>query len=224
MVSIFAGQIFDLGHLRNLLCGGSALIVAGMFLLSASSQYYQIFLTQAILVGSGYGCLYLLGPAVISQYFRKRTALAMGVSSIGAAVGTSFVHTFPWLPITYKLQAHIMPIILLKICFTHSQDITCSSETHNRYVTNTCHNRRSHLPNHVFQITRIDRLWMGHTNPGLHCPNCIAAANSSHEIQVTAKTKTQSNRSNVIPGLALSSHESRPLPGLYGRVHCLLLY
>lgn len=86
-VSVFAGPLFDAGYLAALLWGGSVLVVVGMFLLSITSEYYQIFLTQAIMMGLGFGCLYLPAPAVVSQYFDKRTALAMGVSSAGSAIG-----------------------------------------------------------------------------------------------------------------------------------------
>ncbi|KJZ79181.1 hypothetical protein HIM_01332 [Hirsutella minnesotensis 3608] len=87
LVSLFAGPVFDAGHLRSLLWGGSALVVVGMFLVSITSQYWQVFLTQALMMGLGFGCLYLPAPAVVSQYFDASTALAMGASSAGSALG-----------------------------------------------------------------------------------------------------------------------------------------
>ncbi|KAI1505676.1 MFS general substrate transporter [Biscogniauxia marginata] len=87
LVSIVVGPIFDLGYLRSLLCAGSLLLVAGMFLLSITTQYWQVFLTQAVMMGLGFGCLYLPAPAVVSQYFDASTALAVGASSAGSALG-----------------------------------------------------------------------------------------------------------------------------------------
>ncbi|KAI0015520.1 major facilitator superfamily domain-containing protein [Xylariomycetidae sp. FL0641] len=87
LVSIVAGPIFDSGYLRLLLICGSVLLVAGAFLLSITTQYWQIFLTQAVMMGLGFGCLYLPAPAVVSQYFDANTALAMGASSAGSALG-----------------------------------------------------------------------------------------------------------------------------------------
>ncbi|OTA82741.1 hypothetical protein M434DRAFT_24944 [Hypoxylon sp. CO27-5] len=87
LVSIVAGPIFDMGYLRPLLYIGSLLMVVGMFLVSISNKYYEIFLTQAVMMGLGFGCLYLPAPAVVSQYFHASTALAMGASSAGSAVG-----------------------------------------------------------------------------------------------------------------------------------------
>lgn len=87
-ISIATGPIFDAGYVGSLLWGGSVLVVVGMFLLSITSQYYQVFLTQAIMMGLGFGLLYLPAPAIVSQYFDKRIALAMGISSVGSAIGT----------------------------------------------------------------------------------------------------------------------------------------
>ncbi|KAI3396300.1 hypothetical protein diail_12322 [Diaporthe ilicicola] len=87
LVSVITGPVFDAGHLRSLLCIGLVLVVVGMMLTSIASQYWHVFLAQAVMMGLGFGCLYLPAPAVVSQYFHRRTALAMGVSSLGAALG-----------------------------------------------------------------------------------------------------------------------------------------
>ncbi|ROW07068.1 hypothetical protein VPNG_06651 [Cytospora leucostoma] len=87
LVSMVAGPLFDAGRLRSLLWVGSGLLVVGMFLVSITHQYWQVFLTQALMMGLGFGCLYLPAPAVVSQYFHKSTALAIGASSAGSALG-----------------------------------------------------------------------------------------------------------------------------------------
>lgn len=87
-ISLLAGPIFDAGHFRSLVWVGTTLIIVGVFLLSITHVYWQVFLTQSIMMGLGFGCLYLPAPAVVAQYFSTSTALAMGVSSMGAAVGT----------------------------------------------------------------------------------------------------------------------------------------
>ncbi|KAI0153421.1 major facilitator superfamily domain-containing protein [Pestalotiopsis sp. NC0098] len=87
LVSIVAGPVFDAGHLRSLLWTGSAALVIGAFLVSITRQYYQVLLTQGILMGLGLGCLYLPAPAVVSQYFDKHAALAIGAPSTGSALG-----------------------------------------------------------------------------------------------------------------------------------------
>ncbi|KAI0817304.1 MFS general substrate transporter [Xylaria sp. FL0064] len=87
LVSLGAGPAFDSGHLRLLLWVGSFVITLGMFLVSITSQYWQLFLTQSLLMGIGFGCIYLPAPAVISQYFHVRASLAQGVASTGSAIG-----------------------------------------------------------------------------------------------------------------------------------------
>ncbi|KAI1177092.1 MFS general substrate transporter [Nemania sp. FL0916] len=87
LISLGAGPAFDRGYLRPLLWVGSALIILGMFLVGVSSQYYQVFLTQAVLMGLGFGSIYLPAPAVVSQYFDKRAALAQSLASTGSSIG-----------------------------------------------------------------------------------------------------------------------------------------
>ncbi|KAI1073722.1 MFS general substrate transporter [Whalleya microplaca] len=102
LVSLAAGPLFDAGYLQWLLWIGSFLLVVGMFLTSITSAYGQVFLTQALISGLGFGCLYLPAPAVVSQYFHASTALAMGASSTGSAIGGIIY------PIAFnRLQPHV---------------------------------------------------------------------------------------------------------------------
>ncbi|KUI63432.1 Riboflavin transporter MCH5 [Cytospora mali] len=48
---------------------------------------HSFILDAAAVMRLGFGCLYLPAPAVVSQYFHKNTALAMGASSTGSALG-----------------------------------------------------------------------------------------------------------------------------------------
>lgn len=87
LVSLAAGPLFDAGYVRWLFWVGSLLVVVGVFLTSITSAYWQVFLTQALMMGLGFGCLYLPAPAIVSQHFHAKTALAMGASSTGSAIG-----------------------------------------------------------------------------------------------------------------------------------------
>ncbi|RDL30329.1 Uncharacterized protein BP5553_10207 [Venustampulla echinocandica] len=87
LTSIIAGPIFDAGYVNTLLWTGSLLTVLGMCLTSICKEYWQVFLTQGIIMGVGFGLMYLPAPAVIAQYFHKRSALAMIMSSTGTAIG-----------------------------------------------------------------------------------------------------------------------------------------
>ena len=69
------------------------LLVLGMLLTGLCSCYWQLVLTQGILVGFGSGCLFLPSIAVLPQYFEKRRALATGIGSSGSAIGERYYHT-----------------------------------------------------------------------------------------------------------------------------------
>lgn len=88
-VGLFVGRAFDTGYFYHLMIGGSFLLVFSLFMLSISEaeQYYQVFLTQGLGVGIAVGATYIPGVAVISHYFRKRRALAIGIATSGSAVG-----------------------------------------------------------------------------------------------------------------------------------------
>ncbi|RYC60917.1 hypothetical protein CHU98_g5291 [Xylaria longipes] len=83
----FAGVFFD-RHGPHLLVGlGSALIILGLFTLSASTQYYQIFLSQSVSCGLGMGMIFHGSVNSVSTWFLKRRGLALGVASSGSGVG-----------------------------------------------------------------------------------------------------------------------------------------
>ena len=82
-----AGPAFDMGYLRSLLVAGTILICFGMFMTSLCSNYWQIFLAQGLVVGLGFGCLFLPTITVISEYFTTKKAVAFGIASFGGSLG-----------------------------------------------------------------------------------------------------------------------------------------
>lgn len=50
---ILAGPLHDRGHVRILLSIGCSLVVFGLFMLSLSTEYYQILLSQGACIGIG---------------------------------------------------------------------------------------------------------------------------------------------------------------------------
>lgn len=87
VTGVVSGPLFDLGHYRTMLFGGAAMSCFGIFMLSLSTQYYQIMLTQGICMGLGCGVLYIPGLALVSRSFTARRAVAMGLVTCGAPVG-----------------------------------------------------------------------------------------------------------------------------------------
>ncbi|RFU80718.1 major facilitator superfamily transporter [Trichoderma arundinaceum] len=84
---IIAGPLFDAGYFTPILIGGLFLICFGMFMTSLCSTYWQVLLAQGICVGIGMGLTFLPATAILSQYFQKRRAFAMGIAGTGSPVG-----------------------------------------------------------------------------------------------------------------------------------------
>ena len=85
--SAVAGPAFDLGYLRTLLAMGTFFTFFGMMMTSICKAYWQVFLAQGIVVGIGYGCLFLPSVAIVSQFFTTKKAFAFGIASTGSSLG-----------------------------------------------------------------------------------------------------------------------------------------
>jgi len=82
------GPLFDYGFLRPLLFIGSLLEVFGLMMLSVSTTYYQVFLSQGICIGLGGGLLYIPSIAAAAYSLQEcRRAKFMGVIASGVGVG-----------------------------------------------------------------------------------------------------------------------------------------
>ena len=70
-----------------MLYAGNFLVVFGIMMLSLCKEYWQVFLAQGICMGLGAGLLYIPSLALVSIWFDRKRALAMGVVMSGIAVG-----------------------------------------------------------------------------------------------------------------------------------------
>jgi MFS family permease len=66
---------------------GNFLVIFGLFMLSLSTKYYQVFLAQAVCIGLGAGLLYIPSLALIGLSFSTKRSLAQGITTSGIAVG-----------------------------------------------------------------------------------------------------------------------------------------
>lgn len=66
---------------------GGFLIVLSMMMTSISTQVWHLFLAQGVTFGIGAGCCYLPAVSVPSEYFKKKRALALGITAAGSSVG-----------------------------------------------------------------------------------------------------------------------------------------
>jgi len=84
---VMSGPLFDLGYFRSMLIVGNFLVVFGIMMLSLSTTYWQVFLSQGLCMGLGAGLLYIPSLALVGVWFDKKRALALGIVMSGIAVG-----------------------------------------------------------------------------------------------------------------------------------------
>ncbi|KAH9906018.1 putative monocarboxylate permease [Xylariomycetidae sp. FL2044] len=86
-IGIATGRATDAGYFLPLFATGVFLQLLGLFMTSLATEYYQIFLAQAVCLGIGNGCTFCPALAVLSQYFKRNRAFSIGLAASGAAVG-----------------------------------------------------------------------------------------------------------------------------------------
>jgi MFS family permease len=89
---LVTGPLLDYGYLRPLLFLGSLLEVFGLMMISLSTEYYHVFLSQGICVGLGGGMLYIPSIAAAAASLQDfRRAKFMGL--IASATGIGMLHS-----------------------------------------------------------------------------------------------------------------------------------
>ena len=86
-IGTLVGPIYDSGHIRLLLVSGYLLTLIGILTTSICKSYWQLFLAQGVVTGAGFGCLFLPGVTIVSQYFSTKKAFATGIASLGSSIG-----------------------------------------------------------------------------------------------------------------------------------------
>ncbi|KAI9056296.1 monocarboxylate permease [Trametes sanguinea] len=85
----FTGRIFDAYGTKYMIPAGSFLCVFGLMMVSLcqKDQAYQVVLAQGVLFGVGIALLFSPSIAVLGHWFRRRRALAIGLTTGSSAVG-----------------------------------------------------------------------------------------------------------------------------------------
>lgn len=86
-VGVPAGRATDAGHFKIVFGLGVLLQLIGMFMTSLGTTYWQIFLSQGVCLGLGNGLTFVPSLSILSSYFSKNRAFAVGLSAAGAATG-----------------------------------------------------------------------------------------------------------------------------------------
>jgi MFS family permease len=86
-MSILVSPILAKGHFRACFNGGCILLVAGVFLTSFCTAWWQLLLAQGILTGIGMGLAFGSGVIVLLSYFSTHVGLATGIAAAGSSTG-----------------------------------------------------------------------------------------------------------------------------------------
>ena len=87
LAGAFSGRLLDAGLFIPTYIVGMIVQLLGMFLMSISTQYWQLMLTQGVLTGIGGGIFFTPTLALIATYFSKRRAIALGLATTGNSAG-----------------------------------------------------------------------------------------------------------------------------------------
>ncbi|ANB13715.1 Mch5p [Sugiyamaella lignohabitans] len=84
--AIVFGRMVDAGYIQSLLYVGTFLLTFGMMMTSISSEFYQIFLAQGVVVGIGCCCMFVVSVSVVASYFSTRRAFFVGIVASGVSL------------------------------------------------------------------------------------------------------------------------------------------
>lgn len=86
-LGVLTGRLLDAGFFYPTFIVGATIQVLGVFMMSISTKYWQLMLTQGILTGLGNGIFFTPTLAMITTYFEKRRGIAVGLVTTGNSLG-----------------------------------------------------------------------------------------------------------------------------------------
>ena len=87
VLGAFSGRLLDAGLFIPTLIVGGAMQLLGIFMMSLSTKYWQLMITQGIMTGIGGGIFFTPSMGLIGTYFSKKRALAIGITTTGNSAG-----------------------------------------------------------------------------------------------------------------------------------------
>ena len=119
---VFAGRLIDTHDARYLTFFGGLVGAFGFLLSSFAGNVWELYLTYSVMVGIGDGFLYILPVTIISRWFVKKRALAIGIATAGVPVSGLVVNPLTtWLIESFGYER---ALVYLSVIFTA---ILCSA-------------------------------------------------------------------------------------------------
>ena len=111
---VFAGRLIDTHDARALTFFGGLIAALGFFLSSFAENVWELYLTYSVMVGIGDGFLYILPVTIISRWFVKKRALAIGIATAGVPVSGLLVNPLTtWLIESFGYERALVYISVL---------------------------------------------------------------------------------------------------------------
>ncbi|MXZ13280.1 MAG: OFA family MFS transporter [Candidatus Dadabacteria bacterium] len=113
---VFAGRLIDTHDARYLTFFGGLIGALGFLLSSYANNIWELYITYSVMVGIGDGFLYILPVTVISRWFVKKRALAIGIATAGVPVSGLVVNPLTtWLIESFGYER---ALVYISVIFT----------------------------------------------------------------------------------------------------------
>ncbi|KAF2736695.1 MFS general substrate transporter [Polyplosphaeria fusca] len=86
-IGTLSGRATDAGLFRPVYIAGAVFQMVGIFTMAESTQLWQLFLSHGVCLGIANGLQFCPSMALVSTYFVKKRALAMGITALGSCTG-----------------------------------------------------------------------------------------------------------------------------------------
>ncbi|WP_462137673.1 MFS transporter [Candidatus Mycalebacterium sp.] len=115
-----AGKLAEKYRPRYLIIAGGVIVSIGLFLSAFADSIFELYIFYGVLVGLGDGAFYTLPVAIISRWFKKNRAFAIGIATTGVPVsGLVLSPLSAWLIHSFSLREafFVTAAIVLVISF-----------------------------------------------------------------------------------------------------------
>jgi len=86
-IGTFTGRATDAGLFRPVYIAGAVFQIVGIFTMAESTTLWQVFLSQGVCLGIANGLQFCPSMALVSTYFVRRRAFALGFTAMGSCTG-----------------------------------------------------------------------------------------------------------------------------------------
>jgi MFS family permease len=86
-IGTISGRATDAGLFRPVYIAGAVFQIIGIFTMAESTKLWHLFLSQALCLGIANGLQFCPSMALVSTYFAKRRAFALGFTALGSCSG-----------------------------------------------------------------------------------------------------------------------------------------